>query len=793
MWSSTTTTRCCTSPAAPGRFLEPSGGAANLNLLNLVHRDLRLDLRAALQPRGRGAPDGHASAGARDRAASGRAGVDLMVEPLPDDAGRAARASWCCSRTRRRRGAAMPASRPRRRALRDEHVQRLEDELRAHPRAAAGHDRGAGEHQRGAEVLQRGIPVAQRGAAERQRGARDLQGGAAVGQRGADRPSTASWPTACSELARANSDLKNFLESTQIATLFLDNDLRVTNFTPAVAEVFHLIEADLGPADRPHHLARAPIRRAAGRRPPRAAHAAAGRARDRHRGRGRRYLVRVLPYRSTDNFIAGVVLTFLDVTATTVAQAARQAAEGRRAWPPPPPASSSGSWSWRPAASAHSEGFETAFSFAPPASLTGLLAITHASDRDRLSSAFDEAVRHGAPFDIEVRISVPAGEVWVRLSGTRTEDLVLGVMQDVDERRRSDAKGLLLLAELQHRVKNILGVVRSITTRSLEGAESLAEFASRFSGRIDALARTQSVLANRGAEGVTPRGARPRRAGRQHRARRHAGRDRRPAGPAEGHARRRSSPWRARARHQRGEVRRPVQPGRAGLAVHWRIMNTSDGRRLALEWREQGVDVPAPPRRATASAGRLIERGLPYDLGAVTSLDFAARRRPLHDGTSASAPASLRWTHEEAAGGRAARRPEGTPRCRGPPRRDERNAAANPRRPPRARRRGPVPHRRRHDRLLIERLGGGCSGPSRRARRPRRPWGGSRPDLALLDVNLDGEAVYTVAEALRAAGIPFVFTTGYDAAPSIPASAGPPTSRSRSRTRCSSTSSVSSL
>jgi CheY-like chemotaxis protein len=37
----------------------------------------------------------------------------------------------------------------------------------------------------------------------------------------------------------------------------------------------------------------------------------------------------------------------------------------------------------------------------------------------------------------------------------------------------------------------------------------------------------------------------------------------------------------------------------------------------------------------------------------------------------------------------------------------------------------------------------------------------SRPNVAVLDVNLDGQEVYPVAERLRASGIPFVFTTGY--------------------------------
>lgn len=40
---------------------------------------------------------------------------------------------------------------------------------------------------------------------------------------------------------------------------------------------------------------------------------------------------------------------------------------------------------------------------------------------------------------------------------------------------------------------------------------------------------------------------------------------------------------------------------------------------------------------------------------------------------------------------------------------------------------------------------------------------GSRLDVALLDVNLRGERVYPVADALTVRGVPIVFTTGYDA------------------------------
>jgi len=48
------------------------------------------------------------------------------------------------------------------------------------------------------------------------------------------------------ELARANADLANFMESTQIATIFLDGDLRLRNFTPEAVGWFRFVEQDRG-------------------------------------------------------------------------------------------------------------------------------------------------------------------------------------------------------------------------------------------------------------------------------------------------------------------------------------------------------------------------------------------------------------------------------------------------------------------------------------------------------------------------------------------------------------------
>ena len=48
------------------------------------------------------------------------------------------------------------------------------------------------------------------------------------------------------ELSRSNSDMKNLLHSTEIATIFLDNALKVKRFTPPAVKVINLIPTDIG-------------------------------------------------------------------------------------------------------------------------------------------------------------------------------------------------------------------------------------------------------------------------------------------------------------------------------------------------------------------------------------------------------------------------------------------------------------------------------------------------------------------------------------------------------------------
>src|SRR5580704_206021 len=127
------------------------------------------------------------------------------------------------------------------------------------------------------------------------------------------------------ELDQANSDLQNLLVSTQIATVFLDRELRIKAFTPAGGAVFRLIAGDVG---RPITDLAAQF---TGLYPKRDVQEVLETLTERERqvtgGGGRHYQLRILPYRTVKNVIDGVVLTFTDVT--MLKDASRQAEDAR--------------------------------------------------------------------------------------------------------------------------------------------------------------------------------------------------------------------------------------------------------------------------------------------------------------------------------------------------------------------------------------------------------------------------------------------------------------------------------
>jgi two-component system CheB/CheR fusion protein len=114
-------------------------------------------------------------------------------------------------------------------------------------------------------------------------------------------------------LTEVNSDIKNLLDSTEIATLFLDNVLCIKNFTPTMAEVFHVRAGDrgrpitdivsrLGYADLEQDV-KAVLRSLSMVE----REVAVGQG-------GPIFVMRIRPYRTVTDVIDGVVITFVDIT-----------------------------------------------------------------------------------------------------------------------------------------------------------------------------------------------------------------------------------------------------------------------------------------------------------------------------------------------------------------------------------------------------------------------------------------------------------------------------------------------
>ena len=362
-----------------GRYIEPTAGTATLDLLSLVHRDLRLELRTALS-RARETKEA-VQAEQVALAVNGQSVlVDITVEPIQEgaDAHRNFLVLFKDGPVRSGEGASNQAN-P---LVRTEHVERLESELRATRERLQS---TIEELESTNEELKSSNEEYQSLNEELQSANEELETSREELQSVNEELTTVNGELAhrVQELTRATSDLKNFLESTQIATVFLDNDMQVMNFTPAITQVLHLVETDVG---RPisHIKARIPIEELYDDIRKVLRMLASAEREIRAPDSGTRYIVRILPYRSIDNFIAGVVITFIDVTA--VARA--------------------------------------------------------------------------------------------------------------DERQR------LLLAELQHRVRNTLSVVRTIARRSAQTSSTVEEYAFHLDGRLNAFARTQALLTRDPENGV---------------------------------------------------------------------------------------------------------------------------------------------------------------------------------------------------------------------------------------------------------------------------------------------------
>ena len=310
------------------------------------------------------------------------------------------------------------------------------------------------------------------------------------------------------ELALLNADHVNFLESSQIATVFVDRELRVRSFTPVAKKLFRLVERDKG---RPIMDVRASLESSILTEALEKALAGEKDVSEQVSIGSDTYTFRALPYVDHEGMIDGAVLVFEDVTQLVSAQTAaleleKAAADSRRE-------------------------IERLYESAP----VGMALV----GRDRKYRRINKSLAEYNGFSVEEHLGKTITEMLPEI-GPKIDDVITqvfetgegvsrweleanaptdhrmpevfeldiypvpGESEDVDrvgiivhrvtEARQMERDLRHLMAELQHRVKNSLATVMSIVRQTVRTADSRETMAEALTSRIGALAATHSLL-----------------------------------------------------------------------------------------------------------------------------------------------------------------------------------------------------------------------------------------------------------------------------------------------------------
>jgi len=140
----------------------------------------------------------------------------------------------------------------------------------------------------------------------------------------------------------------------------------------------------------------------------------------------------------------------------------------------------------------------------------GWLQALHPEDRPATLANWSHAIDNRMPLDLEYRVRNRNGRYrWYHARGAPVLDgdgavrEWVGVCFDIDERKAAATRQLLLMAELDHRVRNILSTIQSMISLTGAGAASKEEYAALLQGRVSAMARTHGLLSRETWHGAT--------------------------------------------------------------------------------------------------------------------------------------------------------------------------------------------------------------------------------------------------------------------------------------------------
>jgi two-component system CheB/CheR fusion protein len=307
-----------------GRYLQPSGGTLANDITELARVELRFDIRAALhRVFSRNEPSLSGPIAVRFNGATRR--VYLQARPLSADPssnrtviifffeGEALGDGSLTSPTIEERAPA-------------EQIQQLQQELQftqSQLRASREEYEGANEELRAANEELQSINEEYRSTAEElETSKEELQ---SINEE--LQTVNSELKTKLESVSRAHSDVQNLMAATDVGILFLDTQLRINRFTPRISGLFNIVAGDEGRSitDFTHRLdyddlagdARKVLRDLASTE------------REVHGKDGSWYLTRLKPYRTVEDKIDGVVVTFVDIGERRRAEDALRDSESR--------------------------------------------------------------------------------------------------------------------------------------------------------------------------------------------------------------------------------------------------------------------------------------------------------------------------------------------------------------------------------------------------------------------------------------------------------------------------------
>lgn len=301
-------------------------------------------------------------------------------------------------------------------------------------------------------------------------------------------------------ISTSHSDLQNLTSATEIGTLFLDSKLRIRMFTPPMADLFNIAEMDVGRTitDFTHRLRYDSLEDDA-QRVLRELVPAESEVQSRD---GRWFMMRLRPYRTVEDRIDGIVLTFIDISGRRETE--RELSESRERY--------------ALLFNSIDEGFCV------------IDMIFDADDRPvdyrfvDVNAAFERQTGlHGAVGrtmrELVTDHEAHWFEIYGRIARTKTPERFeapaaalgryyeaygfavprdgnrVGVLfRDIAERREAEQEREMLTHELSHRVKNTLAVVQSLVRQSGGKDQSVAAYREGLIGRLQALSRAHDQL-----------------------------------------------------------------------------------------------------------------------------------------------------------------------------------------------------------------------------------------------------------------------------------------------------------